>query len=103
LQPKLSGTTEHFQRKVWWFIPVPHRFIRQFVSNGPLGRKRHTARFEMQLNSTPGMSYLWQHQVARRALFPGAAMFETAYAAAITCAGINEKGRECLFGKRVQS
>lgn len=81
----------HFQRKVWWLIPVPHRFIRQFVPNDSRGNNGHIAKFEMQLNNSPGMSYLWQHQVAKRALFPGAAMFETAYAAAITSAGTPQK------------
>lgn len=88
-QPK-HFRSQQFQRKVWWFIPVPHRFIRLFVPSGSGGKNVHTAKFEMRLNSSPGISYLWQHQVARRALFPGAAMFETAYAAAITIAGITD-------------
>ena len=37
-------------------------------------------RFVCSLGSAPALSYLWQHRVRNRALFPGAAMFEAAYA-----------------------
>lgn len=42
---------------------------------------RKTTRFACLLSNQPGTTYLWEHRVAGRALLPGAAMFELAYAA----------------------
>ena len=51
--------------------------IQKFIS----WENRKTARFTCLISHRPSTSYLWEHRVARRALFPGAAMFELAYAA----------------------
>ena len=45
------------------------------------------ARFVSGLAATPALVYLWEHRVRSRALFPGAAMFEAAYAAGAALLG----------------
>lgn len=52
-----------------------------FIQNIVSLENRKTARFTCLISHQPSTSYLWEHRVARRALFPGAAMFELAYAA----------------------
>ena len=45
------------------------------------------ARFLYSLVGPPKLAYLWEHRVRGRALFPGAAMFEAAYAAGAALLG----------------
>jgi hypothetical protein len=77
-----SEPAVHFQRKVWWFTPVPHRFIEHVKTMIPMRSPEPVLKFGLLLGKNPSLAYLWQHRVGGRALFPGAAMFEAAYAAA---------------------
>ena len=47
----------------------------------------YAARFVCSLDGSPALAFLWEHRVRSRALFPGAAMFEAAYAAASALLG----------------
>ena len=47
----------------------------------------YAARFLCSLLESPALAYLWEHRVRGRALLPGAAMFEAAYAAGAALLG----------------
>ena len=46
------------------------------------------AGFSLQLGSSSGLAFLWQHRVSGRALLPGAAMFEATHAAGSSLSGL---------------
>ena len=63
-----------WQRRRFWFAAPPH----------PLASRLAASRPAVQLQAVlhgAALAYLWDHRVQGRALLPGAAMFETAYAA----------------------
>jgi acyl transferase domain-containing protein len=63
-----------WQRRRFWFAAPPH----------PLASRLAASRPAVQLQAVlhgAALAYLWDHRVQNRALLPGAAMFETAYAA----------------------
>ena len=65
-----------WQRKAHWFTPSrPHALLGSAFPQSQVGR----VLFSCDL-STPRLGYLREHQVSGRALFPGAAMCETAIA-----------------------
>ena len=81
-------TRWHLQRH--WYMPRPHRLLHH-ATNG-MG----TTQMACQLLH-PGLAYLWQHRVAGRALFPGAAMLELALAAISSLSGGDSQqiGNDC--------
>ena len=73
-----SHSSARWGRTRHWYASRPHRLLVMHVTC----RKTGAGRFECGLAANPGMAFLWQHQVSGRAILPGAAMFEAAFAAA---------------------
>lgn len=82
-QPE-AALSPHWHRKRHWFIPVQHCLL----SAVQAGRRDAdaAARFQLSL-AAPRLAWLWEHRVAGRAILPGAAMFEAAFAAARVTTG----------------
>lgn len=76
------GPKSHWQRQRHWFIPQPQSLARKFAP----ALQRGLAVFQCSL-AAADMAWLWQHRVAGRAIFPGAAMFEAVYQSAWVLAG----------------
>lgn len=70
-QTQLDG---QWQRQRSWFAPRPHALVTRMAAARP------AAQFQAHIQGA-ALSYLWDHIVQHRPLFPGAAMFEAAYAA----------------------
>ena len=85
-----------------WFMPSPHTMLSLFT---PQQAAQPAATFSCRV-ATPHLAYLWQHGVNGRALLPGAAMFEAAFAAASVLAAGDEEGcrdRLALAGSSITS
>ncbi len=65
-----------WRRQRYWFAAAPHMLL-----GGVLRSGGGAAEWEAEISSSPAAAYLWDHRVGGRALFPGAAMFETAMGA----------------------
>eukprot|EP00884_Botryococcus_braunii_P010941 jgi/Botrbrau1/19849/Bobra.0124s0085.1 len=52
-----------YQRKVWWFMPPPHRLIGRVIASAALLTTANVLEYESQLTGSPGLAYLWQHRV----------------------------------------
>ncbi len=76
---------DHLRPVRHWFLPPQHRMIAFFTSQPP------AAVMSCRL-TTPALAYLQEHRVNKRAILPGAAMFELAYAAAAVLAAGDELG-----------
>ena len=71
-----------WQKQRHWFMPVPQCLAKLFspaASGRPATLHCHLA--------VAALTWLWQHRVSGRAIFPGAAMFEAAYQAAWVSSG----------------
>ena len=63
-----------WQGRRFWFAAPPHVLVARLVAARPM------AQFQAALSGA-ALSYLWDHRVQGRPLFPGAAMFEAAFSA----------------------
>ena len=79
--PAAVQPSQHaWQLRRCWFAPAPHALLARLAAGGGGGSKG-VVHLQAALTASSSLAYLWDHQVAGRALFPAAAMFEAAYAA----------------------
>ncbi|KAK9834736.1 hypothetical protein WJX74_008822 [Apatococcus lobatus] len=71
-EPGTSRQAAIWQHGRYWYLPAPHSLLACFSWHG---EQPHQARWDLQLRQ-PSQTFLWDHQVSGRILFPAAAMFE---------------------------
>ena len=79
----LHKQAAHWARQRFWVAPRPHAALQRAV---PAQGGRQLVVQSAPLAS-PALAYLWDHRVSGKPLFPGAAFFELAAAAAKTLLG----------------